>query len=150
MTPNIKVILASLAVTAFAAVAAPASAEPTQTAYVKGPIAVEGFSAEFSPHASEWFDEFNVYDDSSDVTISFVNTANVPAKNVEFAVRSGRYTYVIVEKGTFSPGARITRTFLQSPPLVGASSVQIRKVTFADGSTWQPSLTTADRSANVR
>jgi hypothetical protein len=44
---------------------------------------------------------------------------------------------VIVDKGTFSPGTRITHSFMQSPLLVGASSVHIRKVTFADGSTWQ-------------
>ncbi|HTJ24970.1 MAG TPA: hypothetical protein VMA36_02295 [Candidatus Limnocylindria bacterium] len=134
-----KVLFSSLAVTALAAaIAAPAVAQ-TQTAYVKDPIAVEGFSADsdFSPRASQWFDGINITGLSSDVTISFVNTANVPAKSVEFAVRAGKHTCLIVDKGTFSPGTRITHTFLQSPELENASSVSIRKVTFADGSSWQ-------------
>jgi hypothetical protein len=140
MTPNTKAILSSLAVAALAAVAAPASAQ-TQTAYVGKPIDVKGFSAydNFTPRASEWFDGMDADDGSSNVTISFVNTASLSVKSVEFAVTAGRHTCLITDKGTFSPGARITHTFLQSPQLVGASSVQIRKVTFADGSTWQPS-----------
>jgi hypothetical protein len=134
-----KVLLSALAVTALSAgISAPASAQ-TQTAYVKDPISVEGFSAysPYSPASTRWFDGVNVGGLATDVTISFVNTASQPAKTVEFTVRSGNHTCVIVDKGTFSPGTRITHTFSQSPELDGASSVKIRKVTFADGSTWE-------------
>jgi ABC-type transport system involved in cytochrome bd biosynthesis fused ATPase/permease subunit len=139
ITMMIKTVLSSFAVTALtASLAAPAAAQK-QTAYVKNPVTVEGFSADsdFVPSAAQLFGGMNVANELSDVTISFVNTANVPAKRIEFAVTSGKHTCVIVDKGTFSPGARITHTFLQSSELVGASSVTIRKVTFADGSTWE-------------
>jgi hypothetical protein len=134
-----KVFLSSLAVTALcSAISAPASAQ-TQTAFVKDPISVEGFSASspYSAASTRWFDGVNATGESIDVTISFVNTASQPAKSVEFAVRSGGHTCLIVDKGTFSPGTRITHTFSQSPQLEDASSVQIRKVTFADGSSWE-------------
>jgi hypothetical protein len=139
MTHITKVLLSSLSVVGLAAtIAAPATAQ-TQTTYAKDPISVEAFSAylNVSPAPSQWLDGLYIGGDASNVTISFVNTADVPAKSVEFAVRAGNHTSLIVDKGTFSPGARITHTFERSPDLVGATSVQVREVTFADGSSWQ-------------
>ena len=88
-----KAIFSFAATALAAAIAAPASAQ-TQTAYMTDPISIEAFSAnaDFSPPTSQWFDGMNVSGTSSDVTISFVNTAGIPAKSVEFAVRSGKHT----------------------------------------------------------
>lgn len=131
-------LTAAFALAALASgLAAPASAQ-TQTAFTNDPIAIQGFTAysQFAPLASETSDGVDLGPDSSDVTIAFVNTAAVPAKSVTFAVRSGRQTRIIVDKGTFSPGTRIVHTFNESPEFDDSSSVSVVGVAFADGSTW--------------
>jgi hypothetical protein len=133
-----KILSSSLAVTALAtAIAAPANAQ-SQTAYVNDPIAVKRFSAnpDYAPARAQWFDGITT-SASSDVIISFVDTAPVAATKVVFAVRSGGHTCFIVDKGTFSPGTRITHSFPRSAELDNASSIEVRKVTFADGTTWE-------------
>lgn len=131
-------LAAALAVAALSTqVAAPASAQ-TQTAYTNNPVTVTRFASYpvLSPLGMTTFSDFGFTSHSSEVRISFVNTANVPAKSVQFAVRSGNKTVEIVDKGTFAPGARIVHTFSESPRFENASSVRIEAVTFADGSTW--------------
>lgn len=133
-----KYITAALALAAFGGgLAAPASAQ-TRTAFTNDPIAIQGFSAasESSPLGPANYNGLVLTPDSSDVTIAFVNTANVAAKSVEFTVRSRGRTETIVDKGTFSPGTRIVHTFNESPEFDETSSVHVRAVTFADGSTW--------------
>jgi hypothetical protein len=130
--------LATLAAAALATdLAAPASAQ-TQTAYTNNPIILRHFNAYpvVLPIESPTFGAFDLTPTSSNVTISFVNRANVPAKSVEFAVRSGNKTALIVDKGTFAPGVRIDHTFSESPEFDDTSSVSVRAVVFADGSTW--------------
>jgi len=130
-------LTATVAVAAFATgLAAPASAQ-TQTAFTNNPITIEGFTAytQFTPIETESLG-IDAGPASSDVTIAFINTANVPAKSVTFAVRSGRQTKIVVDKGTFSPGVRIVHTFDESPQFDNTSSVSIVGVSFANGSTW--------------
>jgi hypothetical protein len=138
MKPLKSSIVAALAALALATdLAAPASAQ-TQTAYSTNPVTVSGFTAEpvLSPAGVPTLSGWRLAPSSSEVTISFVNTANVPAKRVEFAVRSGHKTAVIVYKGTFSPGTSIVHTFNERTDFDNASSVRVQAVTFADGSTW--------------
>jgi hypothetical protein len=133
-----KYITTTLGLAAFATgLAAPAGAQ-TQTAFTNDPIAIQGFSAysDFSPLGPTTFDGVDLSPDSSDVTIAFVNTANVAATSVEFTIRSGKRTKVVVDKGTFSPGTRIVHTFSAAPEFDDTSSVHVRAVTFADGSSW--------------
>lgn len=133
-----KYITTTLALAALAAdLAAPASAQ-TQAAFTNDPIAIQGFSADsdFPPLGSAVRDGIDIRPNSSDVTISFINTASIPAKSVEFTIRSGNRTKVIVDKGTFSPGTRIVHTFTAAPEFDDTSSVHVEAVTFADGSTW--------------
>ncbi|HYZ17882.1 MAG TPA: hypothetical protein VE591_15835 [Candidatus Acidoferrum sp.] len=117
--------------------AAPASAQ-TQTAFTNDPITIEGFSAYAEPAAlgPATHDGIALSPDCSDVTIAFVNTANVPVKSVEFTLRSGRWTQRIVDRGTFAPGTRIVHTFNESPEFDETSTVSVQSVTFADGSSW--------------
>ena len=137
-TIHTSITAAALGLAAFSGgLAAPASAQ-TQTAFTNNPIAIEGFSAYSEPAAlgPATHDGISLTPDYSDVTIAFVNTANVPAKSVEFTVRSGRWTQRIVDRGTFAPGARIVHTFNESPEFDQTSAVSVQSVTFADGSTW--------------
>jgi hypothetical protein len=133
-----KYITTALALAALGSgLVAPASAQ-TQTAFTNDPISIQGFYAasESAPLGPATYDGLILTPDSSDLTIAFVNTANVAAKSVEFTVESGRMTKTIVDKGTFSPGTRIVHTFNESPEFDETSSVRVRSVTFADGSTW--------------
>jgi hypothetical protein len=133
-----KYIVATLVASALATdLAAPASAQ-SQTVYTNDPVTVRGFTSYpvLSPVVMPKLTGFDLTPTSSDVTISFVNTANVPAKSVEFAVRSGDKTALIVDKGTFAPGTSIVHRFNESTQFDNTSSVRVRAVTFADGSTW--------------
>jgi hypothetical protein len=133
-----KYVLATLAAAALATeLVAPASAQ-TQTVYTDNPIALRGFIAYpvLSPAGTALLGGFHLAPSSSEVRISFVNTANVPAKSIKFAVRSGHRRASIVYKGTFAPGTRIVHTFNESTAFANASKVRVEEVTFADGSTW--------------
>lgn len=131
-------ITATIALAAFAIVPATPAGAQTQTAFSNAPISVQGFTArsQFMPLAQELADGVAFGADASDVTIAFVNTANVPAKSVTFVVRSGRRTQIIVDKGTFLPGARIVHTFEESAEFGETSSVSVQGATFADGNAW--------------
>jgi hypothetical protein len=129
---------ATLAVaTLVTALAAPASAQ-TEASFTNDPIAIEAFSAytDFPPSGQTTRSGIDVRPDSSEVRIAFVNTAKVAATSVKFTIRSGQRTSIIVDKGTFSPGARIVHTFDKDPVFDRISSVHVLAVTFADGSTW--------------
>jgi hypothetical protein len=131
-------ITAALSVAALVtAFAAPASAQ-TETAFTDNPIAIQNFSAYSDPavFGQTARDGFDVSPNSSEVTIAFVNTGKIPATSVEFSIRAGRRTSIIVDKGIFSPGTRIVHTFEKNPEFDETSSVRVLAVTFADGSTW--------------
>jgi hypothetical protein len=139
MNPMKKYIVATLAAAALASgLGAPAGAE-TQTLYTDNPVTLRGVTVNpvLMPRGGpSTYTGFDFIPTSSDVTISFVNTANVPAKIIEFAVRSGNRTALIVDKGTFAPGTSVVHTFTESTEFDNKSSVHIQAVTFADGSTW--------------
>jgi hypothetical protein len=69
--------------------------------------------------------------------LSYVNTGSVPATSVEFAVHAGNATEMIVDKGTFSPGASIEHEFALGPEFGENSTIDVQRVTFADGTCWQ-------------
>ena len=133
------ILAAGVAAAAVASTLAPASAQTTQHAYTNDPISVLDLKTspgQYTPIGTEFWYGIEFIPQSGEATISFVNTGNVPAKSVEFAVRSGHRTHIIVDKGTFSPGVKIVHTFNEGPPFPRSSSVEVRSVTFADGSTW--------------
>jgi hypothetical protein len=133
-----KHITATFALAALAAsLAAPASAQ-TDVAFSNAPIAVQGFTAasQAVPVGGESVDGIPSVSGASNVTIAFVNTASIPAKSVTFVVQSGRDTRIIIDNGTFSPGAQIVHTFDASPEFADTTSVRVQSVTFADGNTW--------------
>jgi hypothetical protein len=135
-----KYITATFALAALATdLAAPVSAQ-TQTAFSNAPISVQGFTAasQFMPLGRESVDGVGFGPAGSNVTIAFLNTANVPATSVTFVVQSGSQTQILVDKGTFSPGTRIVHTFDESPFFADTTSVRVQGVTFADGNTWAP------------
>lgn len=131
-------IVAALAAAALATdLAAPASAQ-TQTVYANNPVTLRDFTASpvLSPVGSSTLGGFDLSPTSTNLTISFLNTANVAAKSIEFEVQSGSRTVLIVDKGTFAPGTRIVHRFNESSELDNISSVRVQAVTFADGSSW--------------
>ncbi len=74
----------------------------------------------------------------SNVNLSFVNNASVPATNVELLVTVDGATSRIDTAGTFSPGTRIDRSTSAIPAYLNASDVtcSIAKVDFKDGTSW--------------
>lgn len=133
-----KYISATFALAALATnLATPVSAQ-TQLTFSSAPISVQGFSAasQSVPVGRESVDGAPFGSAASNVTIAFVNTANVPATSVTFVVQSGNQTRIIVDKGTFSAGTRIVHTFDESPEFADTTSVHVQSVTFADGNTW--------------
>jgi len=74
---------------------------------------------------------------AADVSISFVNTAKVPATSVSFTVRRGNSTDLIIDKGAFGSGAVIVHNFAVSPQLDGTSDIEVQEATFADGTRWE-------------
>jgi hypothetical protein len=133
----IQISLAPVAASALAtALVAPANAM-SQTASVSDPVAIKRFSACLDYSTATPFYGADRGSEASVVTISFADTANLPIKRVVFAVRAGNYRSLIVDKGTFSPGTRITHSFLRNRELGQGSTVKVLNVTFADGSTWR-------------
>jgi hypothetical protein len=75
---------------------------------------------------------------TTDIALSYVNKANVPAKNITFAVKDGAYTQNIVAKGMFAPGVQIDKSFTADSE-IGArpdAACTVAEVDFADGSVW--------------
>jgi hypothetical protein len=125
-----------LAAAAALLAAAPVAASAQQTAYTTQPVAIQSVSADDNivtlPYAGQRY--FN------GLSVSFVNTTNVAAKNVAFAVTRDGKTEIVSEAGTFAPNARIESRLAQSLDTLPAAdaTVRIAKVDFADGSTWTP------------
>jgi hypothetical protein len=92
--------------------------------------------------AATGFGEASAPIQTSNLRISFVNQAPLEATDVRFAVSYGGVTQLIDDNGRFATGTPITHDF--QPVAAGAfesSAAQcaVQSVTFADGSTWQPS-----------
>ena len=133
-----KLLIATAMTTAIATGSATPSNAQSNVAYTNNPVSIAHFSVNPVHWTSTliWGGMSSVVI-GSDITISFVNTGSEPATSVLFAVHSGRTTEIIVDKGTFSPGTSITHTFAEGPEYDGASTIEVRQVTFADGTAWQ-------------
>jgi hypothetical protein len=66
-------------------------------------------------------------------TVSFVNDANVGVVGVTFVVKSKTSTQIVVDKGTFSPGATISHDIDDVDP---DATIEVEHVTLADGTIW--------------
>jgi hypothetical protein len=76
---------------------------------------------------------------ADDVSVQFTNTGSVPATSVRFLIDDGRFTQVIVDKGTFSPGVQIKHDFaipggLDTHP---NAACRVVEVDLANGSVWR-------------
>ncbi len=79
---------------------------------------------------------------TSNLRISFVNQGPLEATDVRFAVNYGGIMQVIDDNGRFATGTQITHDFQPIPTGAlqsAAAQCAVESVTFADGSTWQPS-----------
>jgi hypothetical protein len=86
--------------------------------------------------------EQNAPNPTSNLRISFVNQSPLEATDVRFAVSYAGVTQLIDDNGRFATGTPITHDF--QPVAAGAfdsagAQCTVESVTFADGSTWQPS-----------
>ena len=86
---------------------------------------------------SSWGGNYLGFANSGNLSISFVNARGVAATQVEFALRAGKATEILVDKGTFSPGTSITHDFAVESQFSDASALEVVSVTFADGTTWE-------------
>ena len=77
---------------------------------------------------------------NSNLRVTFVNQAPVPATDVRIAVSYRGQTQVLDDAGTFTPGTPIAQDLSPSPEpqYDGAASCSVQSVKFSDGSTWQP------------
>lgn len=135
-----KFIIASAAAAVISAGASVPVNAQTSVAYSSDPIKVVRYAIDpaFSTALSAASEGANQeLPSTGSVTVSFVNSGSVPVTSVVFALRTGKQTEIIVDKGTFSTGARITHDFAAGSELDGTSALEIQKVTLADGSVWQ-------------
>jgi hypothetical protein len=134
-----KSLLTLLAAAAIAtAAAAPAAAQST-VAFNNDPVRIQHYSVgSSSVPVSSWGGNLG-FASSANVSISFVNARGVAATRVEFALRAGKATEILVDKGTFSPGTSITHEFAVDSQFSDASALQVVGVTFADGTSWERS-----------
>lgn len=133
-----KLFMTSAAAAAIALGASTAAfAQPT-VAYTNEPIQVQHFSVNVSSRPlSTWGGNQLDITGAGNVSISFVNVRNVAATRVEFALREGKSSQTIVDKGTFSPGTSITHEFSVAPDFYDPSALDVVRVTFADGTSWE-------------
>jgi len=130
-------LIVTAAAALIAATSASAGAQST-VAFSNDPVKVVSYSLQpayavaIPAYASSLYIE-----STGKVTISFVNANAAPATIVRFAVRSSKATELIVDKGTFSQGARITHDFSLDPNVGTSPQVEVEQVTFADGTAWQ-------------
>jgi hypothetical protein len=134
-----KLFIATVAAAIAAGATLPAAAQQS-VAYSTDPIKVLSYSTEAAnvialPPALGG--TYANLDSAANLSISFVNGSALPAASVRFAVREGKRTEIIVDKGTFSPGTTITHDFSVEPQFADATAVEVLQVTFADGSSWQ-------------
>jgi hypothetical protein len=130
------IVTAAAALIAGSAVSAGAQ---TKVAYTNTPVKIVSYSIEpsYAAPIPTWGGTYMNIQGSGDVTISFVNTGNAPATSVQFVVRSNKTSEVIVDKGTFSPGASITHHFALDPRLGASAQLEVEEVAFDDGTVWQ-------------
>ena len=79
---------------------------------------------------------------ASNLRISFVNQSPLEATDVRFAVNYGGITQIIDDNGRFATGAQIVHDFqpvATNAYAAAGAACAVESVTFADGSTWQPS-----------
>jgi hypothetical protein len=134
-----KILVATLAAAVIAAGAPAVAGAASTIAYTSDPIKVVSYSVESQAaiQLPDWGSTYSSFESPASLSISFVNGATVAATRVEFAVREGRATELVVDKGTFAPGTSITKEFTVAPQFGNAAAIEVREVTFADGSTWQ-------------
>ena len=132
-----KSLLTLVAVAAIAtAGAAPAGAQST-VAFNNDPVRIVHYSVgATSVPVSSWGGNLG-FSTSGNVSISFVNARGVTATEVEFALRAGKSSEILVDKGTFSPGTSITHDFSVGSQFSDAAALEVVGVTFADGTSWQ-------------
>jgi hypothetical protein len=133
MNSHIAGAIAAAAIALAAPAAASAADEPIQVDHVA-----------VSP-ASDFSNNFAY---PGIVDVSFTNTNPTAATDVVFAVRGykGRYIDEINDVGNFAPGQTIRHSFngvLTGSPQEPNLTVEVEKATFADGTTWTPSLPSA-------
>ena len=117
--------------------AVPAGAQ-SNVAYSNEPVQVVRHSVnENTTLVSSWGGNYLAVPGASEVSISFVDSRDVPATRVEFAVHEGNATELLVDKGSFSPGKSITHGFAIGSQFSDAAAVEVVAVTFADGTTWE-------------
>lgn len=77
---------------------------------------------------------------SSNLRVTFVNQAPLPATDVRIAASYRGQTQLLDRTGTFSAGTPITENLSPSPEpqYDGTASCSVQFVKFSDGSTWQP------------
>lgn len=133
-----KALLTLVAAAAIAAAAAlPAGAQST-VAFSNDPVRIVHYSVgSSSVPVSSWGGNYLGFANSGNLSISFVNARGVAATQVEFALRAGKATEILVDKGTFSPGTSITHDFAVESQFSDASALEVVSVTFADGTTWE-------------
>jgi hypothetical protein len=75
---------------------------------------------------------------TSNLRVTFVNSAPLAATRVRFAVGYDGRTQMVEDAGTFSTGTSITQDFIPSANLRynGSATCSVQSVTFSDGSTW--------------
>ena len=133
-----KLFIATVAAAVVAAGgSAPAGAQ-SSVAYATNPIKIVRYSVEqaYAAPGPAWGGYLGL-EIPGKITISYVNGGAVPATSVAFAVRIGKATETIVDKGTFSPGTTITHDFAEGGLFSAASAIEVEQVTFADGTSWQ-------------
>lgn len=72
------------------------------------------------------------------VTLSFENTADVPATDVTFDLSSaGQNLGDYDVRGTFAPGVEIQHESFGTPSVIAPEQLSVAEIRYADGSTWQ-------------
>jgi hypothetical protein len=115
--------------------AAPLAASADQVAFSVAPVAIQSV-ANHQDYFTLPYGPQRLY--TSDLSVGFINTTNVVAKNVEFAVTRDGKTSIVAEHGNYAPGTRIDRELsFDTDTLPQADAkVAVAKVDFADGTTW--------------
>lgn len=96
---------------------------------------IELRSAEIQPSETDlWNDGFMNGSTAPHVLrVSFVNTGNVPATDIQFAL-TGLKNQIIDDTGKFAPNVVVNQQFYNAG--TGGDDVQIVGVRFADGTSW--------------
>jgi hypothetical protein len=121
---TIKTIAAAAAVLAAGLVPALVSAQTT------APITIVASQAQ--PQISDT----SAYNESGIAQVTFVNTGNVPATEVDFTLSSnGEALTTLRDIGTFAPNVTISHTFANDQ-IARDQQLSVSEVKFADGSVW--------------